>query len=131
MRIGRVDQSFEYVDVKLNQQQVQPMDGALRKLQKEVDQQVQDAQEKRDIKPEELQKLIEEVKRKFDMLSKYLKIDIDQELEIPVVKIMEKDTNRVIRQIPPEYLLELMKRIDQLLGLLVERGLKNGWGNIL
>jgi len=121
MRVGRVDQSFEYVDVKLNQQQVQPMDGALRKLQKEVDQQVQDAQEKRDIKSEELQKLIEEVKRKFDMLSKYLKIDIDQELDIPVVKIMERDTNRVIRQIPPDYLLELMKRIDQLLGLLMER----------
>jgi flagellar protein FlaG len=121
MRVERIDQSFEYVDVRLNQQQVQPMDGALRKLQKEVDQQVQDAQEKRDVKPEELQKLIEEVKRKFDMLSKYLKIDIDQELEIPVVKIMEKDTNRVIRQIPPDYLLELMKRIDQLLGLLVER----------
>ena len=121
MRVGKIDQSFEYVDVKLNQQQVQPMDGALRKLQREVDQQVQDAQEKRDIKPEELQKLIEEIKRKFDMLSKYLKIDIDQELEIPVVKIMEKDTNRVIRQIPPDYLLELMKRIDQLLGLLMER----------
>jgi len=121
MRIGRVDQSFEYVDVKLNQQQVQPMDGALRKLQREVDQQVQDAQEKRDVKPEELQKLIEEVKKKFDMLSKYLKIDIDQELEIPVVKIMERDTNRVIRQIPPDDLLELMKRIDQLLGLLMER----------
>jgi flagellar protein FlaG len=121
MRVGKIDQSFEYVDVKLNQQQAQPMDGALRKLQKEVNQQVQDAQEKRDVKPEELQKLIEEVRKKFDMLSKYLKIDIDQELEIPVVKIMEKDTNRVIRQIPPDYLLELMKRIDQLLGLLVER----------
>jgi flagellar protein FlaG len=125
MKVGRVDQSLEYVDVKLNQQQVQlqtqPADGTLKKMQKEMEQQVQDAQEKRDIKPEELQKLIEEVKRKFDMLSKYLKIDIDQELEIPVVKIMEKDTNRVIRQIPPEYLLELMKRIDQLLGLLVER----------
>ncbi|MFZ8859036.1 MAG: flagellar protein FlaG [Thermocrinis sp.] len=121
MRVGRVDQSFEYVDVKLNQQQVQPMDGALRELQKEVDHQVQDAQEKRDVKPEELQKLIDEVKRKFDMLSKYLKIDIDQELEIPVVKIMEKDTNRVIRQIPPDYLLELMKRVDQLLGLLMEK----------
>jgi flagellar protein FlaG len=121
MRVGKIDQSFEYVDVKLNQQQAQPMDGALRKLQREVDQQVQDAQEKRDVKPEELQKLIEEVRKKFDMLSKYLKIDIDQELEMPVVKIMERDTNRVIRQIPPDYLLELMKRIDQLLGLLVER----------
>jgi flagellar protein FlaG len=121
MRVGKIDQSFEYVDVKLNQQQAQPMDGALRKLQREVDQQVQEVQEKRDVKPEELQKLIEEVKRKFDMLSKYLKIDIDQELEIPVVKIMERDTNRVIRQIPPDYLLELMKRIDRLLGLLVEK----------
>jgi flagellar protein FlaG len=125
MRVGKIDQSLEYADVKLNQQQVQlqtqPADGTLKKLQREVEQQVQEAQEKRDIKPEELQRLIEEVKRKFDMLSKYLKIDIDQELEIPVVKIMEKDTNRVIRQIPPDYLLELMKRIDQLLGLLVER----------
>jgi len=125
MRIGKIDQNLEYVDVKLNQQQVQPQtqpaDGTLKKLQREVNQQVQDAQEKRDIKPEELQKLMEEVKRKFDMLSKYLKIDIDQELEIPVVKIMERDTNQVIRQIPPDYLLELMKRIDQLLGLLVEK----------
>ncbi len=125
MRVERIDQSLEYVDVRLNQQQVQPqtqpVDGTLKKLQREVEQQVQDAQEKRDVKPEELQRLIEEVKRKFDMLSKYLKIDIDQELEIPVVKIMERDTNRVIRQIPPDYLLELMKRIDQLLGLLVER----------
>jgi flagellar protein FlaG len=125
MRVGKIDQSLEYVDVKLNQQQVQPQtqptDGTLKKLQREVDQQVQDAQEKRDIKPEELQKLVEEVKRKFDMLSKYLKIDIDQELEMPVVKIMERDTNRVIRQIPPDYLLELIKRIDQLLGLLVEK----------
>ncbi|MCI4459015.1 MAG: flagellar protein FlaG [Thermocrinis sp.] len=125
MRVGRVDQSFEYIDVKLSQQQVQPQtqptDETLKKLQGEVEQQVQDAQDKGDIKPEELQKLIEDVKRKFDMLSKYLKIDIDQDLGIPVVKIMEKDTNRVIRQIPPDYLLELMKRIDQLLGLLVEK----------
>ncbi len=121
MRVGKIDQSLEYVDVKLNQQQAQPMDGALRKLQREVNQQVQEVQEKRDIKPEELQRLMEEVKKKFDMLSKYLKIDIDQELEIPVVKIMERGTNRVIRQIPPDYLLELMKRIDQLLGLLMER----------
>lgn len=70
---------------------------------------------------EELQRFIEEIKRKFDMLSKYLRIDIDRELEIPVVKIIERDTNRIIRQIPPEYLLELMKRIDQMLGILLQK----------
>jgi len=46
MRVGRVDQSLEYVDVKLNQQQVQPQtqpaDGTLKKLQREVEQQVQE-----------------------------------------------------------------------------------------
>ncbi len=97
------------------------MEGSLRKIQKEVEQQTKEAQAERKISSEELQRLLEEIKRKFDMLSKYLKIDIDQELEIPVVKIMERDTNKVVRQIPPDYLLELMKRIDQLLGLLVEK----------
>ena len=70
---------------------------------------------------EELKKLLEEIKRKFDMLNKYLRIDIDTGLNIPVAKIIEKDTNRVIRQIPPDYLLDLMKKIDQMLGILLQK----------
>jgi flagellar protein FlaG len=66
---------------------------------------------------EELQRIIQEIKRKLDYLNRYLKIDIDQDLEIPVVKIFEKDTNRLIRQIPPDHLLQIMKRIDQMLGV--------------
>lgn len=78
-------------------------------------------EEKNKISTEELNKLIEEIRRKFDMLNRYLRIDIDPELEIPVAKIIEKDTNKVIRQIPPEYILELMKKIDQMLGILLEK----------
>ena len=122
MRIERVNQGFEHKEFNLDVQQPQlNTDSTLRKMQKEVEQQIKEAQAERKINPEELQRLLEEIKRKFDMLSKYLKIDIDQDLEIPVVKIMERDTNKVIRQIPPDYLLELMKRIDQLLGLLIEK----------
>ena len=43
------------------------------------------------------------------------------ELEIPVAKIIERDTNRVIRQITPEYLLEQMKKIAQMLGILLTK----------
>jgi len=68
---------------------------------------------------EELQRILQEIRRKLDYMNKYLKIDIDDQLEIPVVKIFERDTNRLIRQIPPDYLLELMKRIDQMLGILL------------
>jgi len=71
--------------------------------------------------PQELKKLVEDLQKKFDLFSKYLKIEIDHDLDIPVVKIIDKQTNQVVRQIPPEYLLKLMKNIDQMLGILVNQ----------
>ncbi|MCX8164176.1 MAG: flagellar protein FlaG [Aquificaceae bacterium] len=111
-------------DVK-NFQIFQVQQGAIEGMKKQVEREVQRAREevREDIRAntEELQKLIEEIKKKFDMLSKYLRIDIDIELEIPVAKIIEKETNRVIRQIPPDYLLDLIKKIDQMLGVLLQK----------
>ena len=122
MRVDKVSQGFEYKELNVEGQKLlSNVEGTLKKIQKEMEQQIKEAQAERKVSSEELQRLFEEIKRKFDMLSKYLKIDIDQDLEIPVVKIMERETNKVIRQIPPDYLLELMKRIDQLLGLLIEK----------
>lgn len=101
--------------------QKQAQNGVIEELKKEIERGIQEKEAQRKISSEELKEIIEEIKRKFDMLNKYLRIDIDSELEIPVAKIIEKDTNKVIRQIPPEYLLEIMKRIDQMLGILLER----------
>lgn len=91
------------------------------KMKRETEENIHQSQLERKTRSQELQKLMEEIKRKFDMLNKYLRIDIDTELEIPVAKIIEKDTNRVIRQIPPEYLLDLMKKIDHMLGILLKK----------
>ncbi|ADC90070.1 flagellar protein FlaG protein [Thermocrinis albus DSM 14484] len=70
---------------------------------------------------DELMKVMKEVKEKFDLLNTYLRIDIDRELDIPVVRIVERDTGKVIRQIPPEYILDLMRKIDEMLGILFEK----------
>ncbi len=123
MRIQPVGQEVNLEQQVLVQRQVQngALEGMRKQVEREIQQAQQEAQESRSVKSEELQKLLEELKRKFDMLSKYLKIDIDTELEIPVAKIIEKDTNRVIRQIPPDYLLDLMKKIDQMLGILLQK----------
>ena len=86
-----------------------------RNIEKRAKEAVQETVPTRD----ELQRIIQEIKRKLDYLNRYLRIDIDEQLEIPVVKIFERDTNRLIRQIPPEQILELMKRIDQMLGVLL------------
>lgn len=101
--------------------QKQAQEGALERMKREREESVHQSEAERRVNSQELQKLMEEIKRKFDMLSKYLRIDIDSELEIPVAKIIEKDTNRVIRQIPPEYLLDLMKKINQMLGILLNK----------
>ena len=69
--------------------------------------------------PDELKRLLEELQKRFDLFNTQLRIEIDRELDIPVVKIINKETNEVVRQIPPEYLLKIMKNIDQMLGLLV------------
>ncbi len=123
MKIEPVGHDINVEQQGLVQKQVKDgvLEGMRKRVEREIQQTQQEAQESRSVKSEELQKLLEELKRKFDMLSKYLKIDIDTELEIPVAKIIEKDTNRVIRQIPPDYLLDLMKKIDQMLGILLQK----------
>ncbi len=122
----RVEGRGSEIDLEVLRQvnkQVRELERGLEATRKEIEEQakktVQEATSGHQIGKEELQKIIEEIRRKLDYLNRYLKIEIDDQLEIPVVKIFEKDTNRLIRQIPPDYLLELMKRIDQMLGVLL------------
>ncbi len=77
--------------------------------------------ELKQLSKEDLENLLKNVKKKFDYMNKYLKIEIDRDLHEPVVKIIDKKTNEVVRQIPPEYLLELAKKIDELVGLLFSK----------
>lgn len=66
---------------------------------------------------EELNKLIEEFRHKFSMLEKYLQINIDQELKMPISKIIDMRTEEVIRQIPPDWLVEILRRMEELKGV--------------
>jgi len=69
----------------------------------------------------QLEDLFKNVKEKFDYMNEYLKIEIDKDLHEPIVKIIDKRTDEVIRQIPPENLVELAKKIDELVGLLFNK----------
>ena len=94
-------------------------DRNIESVRKDIERQAKESVEEATLSNEELQKMLQELRRKLDYLNRYLKIDIDDQLEIPVVKVFERDTNRLIRQVPPDYLLELMRRIDQMLGVLL------------
>lgn len=116
----RVDGRGSEVDIELIKQlsrHIREVNPTVESLQRNIEKKT--SVEEANISSDELQKIIQEIRRKLDYLNRYLKIEIDQQLEIPVVKIFERDTNRLIKQIPPDYLLELMKRIDQMLGILL------------
>lgn len=66
---------------------------------------------------EELNRMMEEIRHKFSLLEKYLQIDIDRELQIPISKIIDMTTEEVIRQIPPEWIIEILRRMEELKGL--------------
>ncbi|MEN2986234.1 MAG: flagellar protein FlaG [Thermodesulfovibrionaceae bacterium] len=69
------------------------------------------------ISSEHLNRLMEELKHKFSMLEKYLKIQIDEILQIPISKIIDMRTEEVIRQIPPEWIVEILRRMEELKGI--------------
>ena len=81
----------------------------------------QNEQELKNLSKDELESLFKRMKEKFDYMNKYLKIEIDKDLHEPIIKIIDKKTNEVVRQIPPEHLLELAKKIDELVGLLFSK----------
>ncbi|HFC98139.1 MAG TPA: flagellar protein FlaG [Thermosulfurimonas dismutans] len=69
----------------------------------------------------ELEKLLKEIREKFNDLNRYLKLEVDRELGVTVVKVIDRRTGKVLRQVPPEYLLEIMSRFHEALGLFINR----------
>ena len=70
------------------------------------------------VSPELLEEVIKNLKEKLSMLNTQLQIQIDKDTDIVVVKVIDKQTKEVIRQIPPEYVLKIAKYLDEIAGLL-------------
>jgi len=49
-----------------------------------------------------------------------LKYEIDDKTDELIIKIFEKGTDKLIRQIPPEEFLRLKERINDLLGIIYD-----------
>ena len=60
-------------------------------------------------------KYLERINQVLNSLNKELRVEIDQELNIPIFKIINKETNEIVRQIPLEEILKLIKSIEKFL----------------
>lgn len=73
--------------------------------------------QKPSVSQEELNKLVEELRHKFNLIEKYLKIDIDEQLKMPISRIIDMRTEEIIRQIPPDWIVDILRRMEELKGV--------------
>lgn len=71
--------------------------------------------------PKQAQTLVDEVQSHLDNLNIQLHFQLDDRTGEPVVQVLDPASGDVIRQIPPEELLEIRGKLEELRGILFDR----------
>ncbi len=79
----------------------------------------QGADQKRDATGELFMKSIQ---KEFDLINKVeLKFNTDKETGQTYIKIVDKDSGDVVREIPPEFMRKLAEKMDEMVGILFDQ----------
>jgi flagellar protein FlaG len=80
--------------------------------------QVDKAKESTETPPQEIEQIVEKLNAFVQLTQRDVSFGIDQQSGRDVISVFEADTQELIRQIPSEEALELLKRMDKAIGLL-------------
>ena len=76
--------------------------------------------EKFDLTRENARQLAEDVQQRFDFLATRLDLIVDDQTGTLVAKILERDSGKLIRQVPTDQLLNLRAKLNELVGMLFD-----------
>jgi len=68
--------------------------------------------------PEDLNKMVESLNQNLQVLRRDLQFSVDDTSGQTVVKVLDAETEEVIRQIPSEEVLDLQKRLEEAAGVI-------------
>lgn len=71
--------------------------------------------------PADLQQALKEVQKAINGVANDLRFSIDEDTGRTLIKIVDRETDEVIKQIPSEELLRIAKALDKFQGLLVKQ----------
>ncbi len=93
----------------------------LQKVSKiEEQKEVMEKQDKNKLK-KELQKITEELNKALNPLNTSLKFQFNDKIDELMVKVVDTQNNKVIREYPPKEALELMEKMREIVGLLFDK----------
>ena len=70
--------------------------------------------------PAEMTTVVRELEKIFTMFNRRLEFSINQELGEVIVKVVDTDTDKVIKEIPPKELQDLHVKFKETIGLLFD-----------
>lgn len=76
------------------------------------------------VKTEDVERIAEDIKSVVELLNTSVSFSIekrDAHPDIVIAKIIDKETKEVIRQIPSEEIIEIGKRLDELVGIVFNK----------
>jgi len=73
------------------------------------------------LRGDELEKIKEATNEVLAQLNIQLDFEIDKTLGKIIVKVINRETGKVIRQIPPEEMLKIAKRMEEMSGILIDK----------
>lgn len=76
-----------------------------------------------EISREDVEAMVDALKELTETLQTKLNFSVDSGTNSIVVKVIDKETDKVIRQIPPEALLELQEKMQDLTGFLLSENI--------
>jgi len=83
------------------------------------------ASENGEVSSKKVNQAVEEFEKGIEMLKEIhmgdLKIEFDKEADIKVVKIVDQKSGEVLKEIPPKDIVELVKSLNEMLGILFDK----------
>ncbi len=67
-----------------------------------------------------LNEALEKLKTIGDIFNRRLDFEVDEDTNRVIVKVIDTKTDKVIKEIPPEQLVQLAAKIQEMIGLLVD-----------
>lgn len=73
------------------------------------------------VNKEDIERVADQLNSKIESTNKGLKFFVHEATGQMAVKIIDKDTNEVIKEIPAKELLDLQAKIEDMVGILIDR----------
>ena len=70
--------------------------------------------------PDQLRKMIEEMNKKINNSNEIAMFGIHEDTNRVMIKIMDKDTKEVIKEFPPEKTLDMIAKLWEMAGILID-----------